>query len=249
MQNTQKVIFISGSARRLGAAIACFVHQQGYQVVLHCQHSLDEAKTLQHTLNSRRNGSAALVRGDLCNHDDLKRLAVEIPEAFGRLDGLINNASAFYPTPVGQIKEQDWYTLMGSNAMAPLFLSQAFRDELKQRQGNIINLADIHAQRPLPGHSVYCMAKSALVSMTESLAVELAPDIRVNAIAPGAILWPSKTVSEKEKSAVLAKVPLQRLGDITDITAAVGFLLSSDYVTGQILKVDGGRSLSGNGPL
>ncbi|ALS98402.1 pteridine reductase [Lacimicrobium alkaliphilum] len=249
MQDTQKVIFISGSAKRLGAAIARFVHQQGYRVVLHCQHSLDEAKTLQQTLNARRRGSAALVSGDLCEHRDLSRLAEEIPAAFGRLDGLINNASAFYPTPIGQIKQQDWHTLMGSNAMAPLFLSQALSDELKSRQGTIINMADIHALRPLPAHSVYCMAKSALVSMTESLAVELAPDIRVNAIAPGAILWPSKEISEQEKSAVLAKVPLQRMGGIEDITGAVGFLLNAAYVTGQILKVDGGRSLAGNGPL
>jgi pteridine reductase len=249
MQDTQKVIFISGSARRLGAAIARFVHQQGYRVILHCQHSLDEAEALQQTLNGQRSGSAALVSGDLCNHDDLTRLAREIPAAFGRLDGLINNASAFYPTPIGQIQQQDWHSLMGSNAMAPLFLCQAFKEELKRRQGTIINLADIHALRPLPGHSVYCMAKSALVSMTESLAVELAPEIRVNAIAPGAILWPNKEISEQEKSAILAKVPLQRQGGTEDITGAVGFLLNAEYVTGQILKVDGGRSLAGNGPL
>lgn len=249
MQENQKVLFISGSARRLGAAIARFVHQQGYRVVLHCQHSLEEASTLQQTLNARRSGSAALVSGDLCDHRDLNRLAEEIPAAFGRLDGLINNASAFYPTPIGQITEQDWHSLMGSNAMAPLFLCQALKAELKQHQGTIINMADIHALRPLPGHSLYCMAKSALVSMTESLAVELAPDIRVNAIAPGAILWPSNEVSEQEKDAVLAQVPLQRLGNTEDITGAVGFLLSAAYVTGQVLKVDGGRSLAGNGPL
>ncbi|GGD78026.1 pteridine reductase [Lacimicrobium alkaliphilum] len=249
MQTQQKVIFISGSAKRLGAAIARFLHQQGYRIVLHCQHSLDDARTLQNELNEQRAGSVALVIGDLCNHDDLRRLSTEILAAFGRLDGLINNASGFYPTPVGHIEEQDWNNLMGSNAMAPLFLSQALSGELKRRQGTIINMVDIHAMRPLQQHTVYCMAKAALVNMTESLAVELAPDVRVNAIAPGAILWPSSEVPEQQKHDVLEKVPMQRLGDTDDITEAVNFLINANYVTGQILKVDGGRSLSGNGPF
>lgn len=249
MQTKQQVIFISGSAKRLGAAIAHSLHQQGYRIILHCQHSLDEARTLQNELNEQRADSVALVVGDLCNHHELSRLSEEIQTVFGRLDGLINNASAFYPTPVGHIQEQEWNDLIGSNAMAPLFLSQALSGELKRRQGAIINMVDIHALRPLQQHTVYCMAKAALVSMTESLAVELAPDIRVNAIAPGAILWPSKEVSEQQKNAVLANVPMQRLGETDDITNAVSFLLNASYVTGQILKIDGGRSLSGNGPF
>ncbi|WP_088329205.1 pteridine reductase [Lacimicrobium sp. SS2-24] len=249
MQTSDKVVFISGSARRLGAATACHLHQLGYQIVLHCHHSIDEATTLMNALNDQRKGSVSLVQGDLCEHEQIERIAHAALTAFGRLDGVIHNASSFYPTPMGEITLADWSNLMGSNAMAPLFLSQTLKGELKSRQGTIINMVDIHALRPLSKHTVYCMAKAALVSMTESLALELAPDIRVNAIAPGAIMWPDKEVSEQQKQALLNKVPLQRLGEAADIAKAAAFLLTAPYVTGQVLKVDGGSSLSGSGPF
>ncbi|MBN7820591.1 pteridine reductase [Bowmanella yangjiangensis] len=239
----EKVVFISGSAKRLGAAIARALHLRGYNVVLHCFGSYPEAIALYQALNLARPNSAELVQGDLTEITELEGLACNILAKFGRLDAVINNASSFFPTPVSDISLQAWQALIGSNMQAPLFLSHYLADELKRCKGTIINMVDIHALRPLAGYSLYCMAKAGLVSMTESLAIELAPEVRVNAIAPGAILWPEE-IEEQQKQQILSQIPLGRLGLEHDITHAVEFLLDAGYITGQILKVDGGRSLT-----
>lgn len=241
---TNKVAFITGSAKRLGANTAAHLHNLGFNVILHCNTSPDEATQLLERLNTIRANSAQLVQGDLCDERQLQQIAEQAVNAFGRLDALINNASAFYPTPVGSITELDWQVLVGSNMKAPLFLSQFCHDMLAQNQGVIINMVDIHADRPLKEHTVYCMAKAALVAMTKSLAQELAPHVRVNGVAPGAILWPEHQLEENDKETILSHIPLQKTGCPQDIAQAIGFLAQAQYVTGQILAVDGGRSIS-----
>ncbi|GAB2683625.1 pteridine reductase [Aliiglaciecola aliphaticivorans] len=239
-----KVVFITGSAKRLGAYSAKFLHNLGYRIVLHCHHSIEQVKDLSTQLNEKRADSAKWVQGDLCNLKELNRVAQSAIDAFGRIDVLINNASAFYPTPLNNFNSTDWQALMGSNAQAPLFLIQKLQKQLIQNQGVVINMVDIHAQRPLSGHTIYCMAKAALVTLTQSLAQELAPQVRVNGVAPGAILWPDTALPENEKSAILSQIPLRRLGSEKDISEAIAFLISASYVTGQILAVDGGRSIA-----
>ncbi|MDF2177602.1 pteridine reductase [Aliiglaciecola sp. CAU 1673] len=244
-----KVIFISGSAKRLGAAMAKHLHSLGYNLVLHCRQSTEQAEALATNLNTLRSNSAKVVSADLCDMGNLANLAKQIVACFGRLDGLINNASSFYPTPMGQIRLEDWQQLVGSNLQAPLFLSQYLVPYLRAQGGVIINMVDIHAEKPLYEHSVYCLAKAGLVSLTYSMAVELAPEIRVNGIAPGAILWPEHALESGEKQQVINQIPLKHLGSEQDIAQAVAFLLDAPYITGQILKVDGGRSLHGSGKV
>ena len=239
-----KVVFITGSAKRIGAYTARHLHNAGFNVVLHCNHSLEEAQELLVELNIKRANSAKLVQGDLSELASLENIAEAALSAFNRLDVLINNASAFYPTPVGSITATDWQQLVGSNMQAPLFISQYCCKALQQQNGVIINMVDIHAQQPLKHHTVYCMAKSALVTMTKSLALELAPEVRVNGVAPGAILWPESEISELDKQDVLKQIPAQRLGALDDIAQAIEYLIEASYVTGQIIAVDGGRSIS-----
>lgn len=243
---SSKVALITGAAKRLGAATATKLHQQGYRLVIHYHHSHDTALALADRLNSQTPDSVKLVQADIRNPTEIKALAQQAQEAFGRLDLLINNASSFYPTELGSITEADWQDLVGTNMQAPLFLSQACLTALKRHRGCIINMCDIHAEKPLKGHTLYCMAKAALVMMTQSLARELAPEIRVNGIAPGAILWPETPLSEGDKENVLHQVPMQRLGTPEDIAETIYFLADqAPYITGQILAVDGGRSLGG----
>ncbi|MFT4939395.1 MAG: pteridine reductase [Paraglaciecola sp.] len=239
-----KVVFITGSAKRLGAFTARRLHNAGFNVVLHCNHSLTEAQELLTELNNIRANSAKLVQGDLSELDSLENIAGAALSAFNRLDVLINNASAFYPTPIGSITATDWQNLVGSNMQAPLFISQYCCKALQEQNGVIINMVDIHAQHPLKHHTVYCMAKSALVTMTKSLALELAPAVRVNGVAPGAILWPESEISELDKQEILKQIPAQRLGELNDIAQAIEYLIEASYVTGQIIAVDGGRSIS-----
>ena len=239
-----KVVFITGSAKRIGAYTARHLHNAGFNVVLHCNHSLEEAQELLVELNIKRANSAKLVQGDLSELASLENIAEAALSAFNRLDVLINNASAFYPTPIGSITADDWQKLVGSNMQAPLFISQYCSKALQQQNGVIINMVDIHAQQPLKHHTVYCMAKSALVTMTKSLALELAPEVRVNGVAPGAILWPESEISELDKQDVLKQIPAQRLGGLDDIAQAIEYLIEASYVTGQIIAVDGGRSIS-----
>lgn len=243
--SSRPVALVTGSAKRLGRAIIERLHQQQYRVIIHYQHSAEEAQALAAKLNQQRPNSAALVQGDLsCDHS-LMQVATAAQQAFNRLDVLVNNASAFYPTPVGKASFEQWEQLMGSNAKAPFFLSQALAPMLSQQQGCIINMVDIHAERPLLEHPIYCMAKAALLMLTKSLARELAPTIRVNGIAPGAILWPSPDIDEADKQMILQQIPLETLGTPDDIADTALFLIQSGYVNGQIIAVDGGRSLGG----
>jgi pteridine reductase len=239
-----KVVFITGSAKRLGAYTARRLHSRGFNVVLHYNHSQKEAQELLGELNNKRANSAKLIQGDLSELDNLQSIATAALSAFNRLDVLINNASAFYPTPIGSITASDWQKLVGSNMQAPLFLSQYCCKALREQNGVIINMVDIHAQHPLKHHTVYCMAKSALVTMTKSLALELAPQVRANGVAPGAILWPESEISELDKQEILKQIPAQRLGALNDIAQAIEYLMEASYVTGQIIAVDGGRSIS-----
>lgn len=239
-----KVTLITGSAKRIGAHIAKYLHSFGSNIVVHCNESRLEAEKLCLELNQTRAKSAMLVQGDLSNLSNIERIGQQAIDSFSRLDVLINNASSFYPTPVGTITTKDWQSLVGSNMQGPLFLSQYCAPALAQNNGAIINMVDIHAAKPLKDHTLYCMAKSALVSMTQSLALELAPDIRVNGIAPGTILWPEMHMNEDDKQQILNQIPAQRIGTVQDIGHAIKFLIEASYVSGQIIAVDGGRSIS-----
>lgn len=239
-----KVAFITGSAKRLGANTAEHLHQSGYNIIVHCLNSIDLGQKLVANLNVKRPDSACLVIGDLCKLNELPIIAQQAIECFGRLDVLINNASTFYPTPIGSITAHDWQSLVGSNMQAPLFLSQYCQSQLQQHNGVIINMLDIHAERPLKEHTLYCMAKAALVAMTKSLAQELAPSIRVNGVAPGAILWPESELEASAKQDILQQIPIGKIGSPQDIAEAIEYLLEARYVTGQIISVDGGRSIT-----
>jgi pteridine reductase len=243
---TSKVALITGSAKRIGACTARVLHSNGYNIVIHCFGSKDQAEKLKEQLNQSRPKSSTVIQGNLTNFDALPDIAQQAIDAFGRLDVLINNASAFYPTPIGSVSLSDWEALVGSNAQAPFFLSQLLKEELIKTEGAIINMTDIHAAKPLSNHTVYCMAKAALVAMTQSLAKELAPHVRVNAVSPGAILWPEQPLKNEDKDQILSEIPLNRLGTEKDIAETINFLISAPYITGQILAVDGGRSLGAN---
>jgi len=239
-----KVILITGSAKRIGAFTARYLHQLGWNIVLHYNQSEQQASELAKQMNAARAGSVKLVQGSLNTVQEIEQVAQQAIAAFGQLNALLNNASSFYPTPIGSISESDWTNLVGSNMQAPLFLAQYCNATLQKNNGVIINMVDIHAAKPLSNHTLYCMAKSALVMMTQSLAQELAPNVRVNGVAPGAILWPETTISEEDKEQVLKLVPLQKLGAMQDIAQAIDYLLNAQYVTGQIITVDGGRSIA-----
>jgi len=238
-----KAALVTGGARRIGAAIARTLHDAGMDLVIHFRHSAAEARSLADELNDTRPNSVVLVEGDLENSEDCATLAQQAIEAFGRMDALINNASAFFPTPIGEVTNDQWETLMGVNLKAPFFLSQACAKALASTHGAIINLTDIYAERPLPNHPVYSASKAGLVALTRSLAQELGPNVRVNAIAPGAIIWPESGDSEENQNEVIRRTPLGRLGEPQDIAGTVMFLLrDAPFITGQIINVDGGRS-------
>ena len=239
-----KVALVTGAARRVGAAIARRLHAAGANVVLHYRGAESEAAQLEKELNAARAGSAMKVRGDLLALVAPKALVDAALQRFARLDILVNNASAFYPTAIGQIELSHWEELIGSNLRAPLFLSQAAAPRLALAGGVIVNIADIHAERPLKGYVVYSIAKSGLVALTRSLALELAPGVRVNAVAPGAIAWPEDGQFDPgERERIVATTPLRRIGNADEIAQAVHFLCTAPFVTGQVLAVDGGRSL------
>ncbi|WP_018078293.1 pteridine reductase [Thiobacillus denitrificans] len=240
-----KVVLITGGARRVGAAAARLLHAAGAQLMIHYRSSATEARVLQDELNAIRPGSVALIQADLHDTGGLPGLIHQTVATFGGLDVLLNNASSFYPTPVGDITEKDWTDLMGSNLKAPMFLSQAAAPELKKRRGCIINITDIHADRPMKSYVVYSVAKAGLVGLTKSLARELAPEVRVNGIAPGPVMWPEGDANfdEVSRQRIVSHTMLKRAGDPSDIALAVRFFaMDTHYVTGQILAVDGGRS-------
>ncbi len=238
-----KIILVTGAARRIGAAIVTRLHENGARVAIHYRGSAADAELLAADLNQVREDSAVTIQGDLQNTSGLTELIESVVAWGGSLDGLVNNASSFYPTPVGNITEEHWDELLGTNLKAPLFLSQAAAPHLKKCGGAIVNIVDIHSQRPLRNHAVYGSAKAGLAMLTRSLAKDLAPDVRVNGVSPGAILWPEVGMTEKIQQAVLQQIPLRRTGDPEDIAACVVYLLrDASYVTGQIIAVDGGRS-------
>ena len=240
------VALVTGSARRIGAAIARRLHGEGYDLALHYRDSATEMQALAAELESARAGSVLTLQADLANFDRLPELVAHTVGRFGRLDALINNASSFHPTPVGNATPQQWDALFASNARAPFFLAQAAAPHLKAVRGAIVNLVDVYAEQPLAGHTLYCMAKAALLMATRSLALELAPEVRVNAVAPGAILWPQQDHGDDAKAALLGRTPLARTGTPEEIAAAVYWLLrEATYTTGQVIRVDGGRLLSG----
>lgn len=239
-----KVVLVTGAARRIGAAIVTRLHEHGAVVAIHYRSSAKDADALAGRLNKKRSDSAATFQADLLDMRQIPQLIAAVCEWRGRLDGLVNNASTFYPTPVGSITEAHWEDLMGSNLKVPLFLSQAAAPELEKRNGAIVNIVDIHSQRPLRNHAVYGPAKAGLAMLTRSLAKDLAPQIRVNGVSPGAILWPEDGMSDAAQQSILRQVPLQRPGDPDDIAGCVLYLLrDAGYVTGQIIAIDGGRSL------
>jgi pteridine reductase len=239
------VVLITGAARRVGAVIAHTLHAAGYDVALHYRHSAAEATALADTLERQRAGSTLLLQGELADTAALPALVESLLAHYGRLDALVNNASAFYPTPVGEATPTQWNELFASNAQAPFFLSQAAVPALREAQGGIVNLLDIYAERPLANHPLYCMAKAALAAMTRSLALDLAPLVRVNGVAPGAVMWPSGGKPYDDQQAMLARTPMQRAGTPEDVAGAVLWLLrDAPFVTGQVLRVDGGRTLS-----
>jgi pteridine reductase len=243
---SDKVVLITGAGRRIGAAIARRLHAGGAQLMLHYRKAEREAQQLQAELNAARDNSVALVQADLLDAAGLQEIVKNTLARFERLDALVNNASAFYPTPVGDIGFDDWDNLVGTNLKAPLFLSQAAAPHLKKSGGCIVNVTDIHAERPLKNYLVYSVSKAGLAGLTRALARELGPEVRVNGVAPGAIVWPDDgSWDELTRQRVVSHTLLKRVGDPADIARAVYFLIAeAPYVTGQIIAVDGGRSIN-----
>lgn len=244
-QTDSPVALITGAARRIGACIAETLHGDGYNLILHYRGSASDANALAKKLNTIRANSVVTLQADLTDITSVRQLADVSKNQWQRLDLLVNNASSFYPTPLSEANLEQWDDLIGSNLKGPFFLSQALADPLREQCGCIINIADIHSDQPLAEHSIYCIAKAGNRMMTKTLAKELAPEVRVNGIAPGAIMWPENAaeLTEQQKQKILAKVPLNRPGSPEDIAQTVRFLArSASYMTGQIISVDGGRS-------
>ncbi|MGH8706153.1 MAG: pteridine reductase [Burkholderiales bacterium] len=239
-----RVALVTGAARRVGAAIARRLHAAGANLVIHYRGAEEDAAKLESELNAARAASATRVKAELLAPVAPQALVGAALEKWGRLDLLVNNASTFYPTALGEIEPGHWEELIGSNLRAPLFLAQAAAPHLAKNGGAIVNIADIHAERPLKGYAVYSIAKAGLAALTRSLALELAPAVRVNAVAPGAIAWPENgQFAPGERARIVASTPLERLGTPEEIAQAVHFLATAPFVTGQILAVDGGRSV------
>jgi pteridine reductase len=242
-----RVALVTGAAQRIGAAIARELHAAGCNVLLHCRSSRAEADALAAELNAMRRDSAAVLQADLTQLPQVEQLAAAAIAHWSHIDLLVNNASGFFPTPVGTVNEPEWDSLFASNLKGPFFLSQALVPALRERRWAIVNIVDVYAELPLAQHAVYTMAKAGVAMMTRALAQELGPDVRVNGVAPGAILWPAEENPElggAKAEALLAQTALKRIGEPSDIARAVRYLgLEAGYVTGQILAVDGGRTL------
>ena len=236
-----KTALITGGAVRIGAQIVKTLHENNYRVLVHCLQSKENAQTLCNELNAKISNSAEMVCADLNSANDIKKLSSKIKT----LDLLINNASVFYPTPLTNAKRNDWDNLINVNLKAPYFLSIELSNKLRSRNGSIINIVDIHSERPLKNHSIYSISKAGLKMLTLSLAKDLAPNVRVNGVSPGSIIWPQNkgSISDNEKRIMLDRVALQRQGKPKDIAEAVLFLVGSSYITGQIINIDGGRTL------
>ena len=241
-----KVVLVTGGAKRVGAAIVRRLHRGGANLMLHYRGSEREAKALREELNAARGNSVALVQADLLDIQGLPEIVRNTVNRFDRLDALVNNASAFFPTPVGEMTPANWESLIGANLRAPLFLSQAAAPHLKKTGGAIVNITDIHAERPLKNYVIYSIAKTGLAGLTRSLARELAPEVRVNGVAPGAIVWPEDgSWDDLTRQRIVSHTLLRRTGEPDDIARAVYYLIAeAPYVTGQIIAVDGGRSIN-----
>ncbi len=242
-----KVVLVTGGAKRVGAAICRRLHAAGASIAVHYRSSAQEALALQVELQKARPDSVLCIQADLLDQDALPRLVQDAVQYFGRLDGLVNNASSFFATPLGEINEKNWNDLIGTNLKAPLLLAQAAASELRRNHGAIVNIVDIHAERPMHGHLLYSVAKSGLTALTRALAQEMAPQVRVNAIAPGVIMWPESTewLDEEQRRKIIAHTLLKREGKPEDVARTVQFLLDdAPYITGQIISVDGGRSIN-----
>jgi pteridine reductase len=240
-----QIALVTGAARRVGAEIVRTLHAAGANVVIHCHRSVEEAKVLATQLERQRPGSTAVLKADLLDDGELPLLIEATQDRFGGLNLLINNASTFYPTPLGTITAAQWNDLIGTNLRAPLFLTQAAAPLLRRSRGAVLNIVDIHGQRPLRDHAVYSTAKAGLIMLTRALARELGPEVRVNGVAPGAILWPESGMDAERKAKIQARTPLARHGSPADIARTVLFFAAqAPFITGQILAVDGGRSIS-----
>ena len=245
MPEQAPVVLITGAARRIGSAIATRLHGCGYRVIIHYQNSAADAEQLCAEFNTLRADSAHSLQANLLDIDSLAQLAETSIAHWGQLNALVNNASSFYPTPLGTATNSQWDDLIGSNLKGPFFLCQALADELKKNGGSIVNIADIHAQQPLSNHSIYCIAKAGNKMLTKSLAKDLAPNVRVNGIAPGVILWPENDMQKDDEQRELIKtIPLQRMGSNDDIARLAEFFITNAcYITGQTIAVDGGKHL------
>jgi pteridine reductase len=251
-KNQTRVALVTGAAKRIGSEIARHLHTAGFNLAIHYNQSSISAQELVDELNDTRENSAIGLQADLNDHTQVINLAQQSTQQWQRLDVLVNNASSFFPTPIGEATLEDWDNLINSNLKAPFFLAQALAPILKQNHGCIINIADIYAQRPLKKHSIYSIAKAGNIMLTKSLAQELAPEVRVNGIAPGAILWPEdyykkteEQLSDENKEKMLSQIPLQQRGQVQDIARTILFLArEAPYITGQIIVVDGGRSIT-----
>jgi len=240
-----KTALITGAANRLGAQIARTLHQNGANLIIHYRESATSAQGLEQELNDLRSDSASCIQADLSDLDAINTLSQKASEIFSGIDALINNASSFYPTPIDNFNDNDWEDLIGINLKAPLFLSRACYPYLRKTAGVIVNMLDIYASLPLKNHSLYCCAKAGNQMLVKSLALEMAPEVRVNGIAPGAILWPENSDASQVdyQKAILEKIPLQRTGNPESIAQTVMFLLTNEYITGEVIRVDGGRLL------
>jgi len=244
MNQNSKVAIITGGARRIGAVIAKTLHKSGYAIVIHYRNSATDAEKLMQELNNQRQNSCQIIQGDLDDSQTYSDIINTAMNNFGRIDALINNASSFYPTPIAEITETQWHDLMASNLKAPLFLSKHAAPELSKHLGCIINIIDIYAQRPLADHPIYCSAKAGLQMLTKSLARDLNGKVRVNGVAPGAILWPENDIGLDTQEQLLERIPLNKLGEPNDIAKTVLFLVQdAPYINGEIIAVDGGRSV------
>ncbi|MFT6407489.1 MAG: pteridine reductase [Arenicella sp.] len=244
MSQQVKTILITGGAKRIGRQMAMTLHQAGHNIVVHYRSSAEPASILVAHLNAARTSSAVALQGELLDTASIPALVASAAEAFGGIDVLINNASTFYPTPIELLQDEFWNDLVGSNLKAPAFMVKACVPYIRERNGSIINIVDIHARKPMANHPIYCSAKAGLEMLTMSLARDLAPEIRVNGVSPGAILWPENDSGMADKQEVLEKIPMGRMGKPEDIANLVRFLVDEgDYITGQIIAVDGGRSV------
>jgi len=247
IKSDNKVALITGSARRIGKTIAEYLHSKNYNIIIHFKNSEKDALALKSKLNEIRESSAEIFQFDFnhINQENIKKFATNASNFWGRVDLLVNNASSFYETKIGDINDDNWNDLINSNLKAPVFLSQVFSDILKSNNGNIINICDIHAKRPIKNYIVYSIAKSGLYMATKSLARELGPNIRVNAVAPGSIIWPEEDnkIHDEVKEVIINRTALKRPGEAIDIAETVYFLANAKYITGQMISVDGGRTL------